>query len=296
MAGIITEEIIAYVGRPRNSVKFCKVCNTELSFENCRETKRGSGSLRSTCRDCEKEKDRAKHKAKYRIKHKRNRVSRGPAFTELLNKRRMAAQSAKFVKIDNKDFIIFEDKICEECGGIYRYDELTLERVCESCGIVDCEPVLWDAVGEFTGRQITSTQKSDYAISYEINRDKEIDVRRANDDELVHDRYLPSLSGQSYDHSLQIKYNRYSNKQGGTYDEYYSRCYRGTTQKPIERIEFSQKNNCNYIWQEDIKNISHEFVMTDDLRSRIIAIKKSLGLPEFVNYPGEIDLDGNVIS
>lgn len=169
MAGIIEVDTICQVGRPKNSIKFCKVCGIELTFENCRETKKGSGSLRSTCRDCEREKDKARKKAK--APHKRKRVSRGSHFTERTNRARMACQVTKIINIDHKDFIIFDDRICEECGGIYRYDEQTLERVCESCGLVDCEPVLWGAVGEFTGRQLKSYEKSKYDLSIEVNRD-----------------------------------------------------------------------------------------------------------------------------
>ena len=34
------------VGRPKNNVIHCKVCGIELSFFNCDETKKGSGSLK----------------------------------------------------------------------------------------------------------------------------------------------------------------------------------------------------------------------------------------------------------
>ncbi len=209
MAGIITEEIISHVGRPRNSVKFCKVCGIELTFENCKETKKGSGSLRSKCRDCEKEQDRARHAGKYRKKHK-VLVGRGPLFTEQLNKRRMATQSAILIEKDGKQLIFYEDKICEECGGIIRYDEDTLERICEKCGLVDADQVIYNAPNDqFTGKLLKSYEKSRYGnMRIEVNRDSDHDIVQSKNSHLVFDDYQPSIAGGTFDPSYSKWYHK----------------------------------------------------------------------------------------
>jgi len=124
---INNDTIHVHVGRPKNDNKFCE-CGVELTFENTRETKKGSGSLRSICKDCERYKDRASHKANYK-KHPHKKVSRGPLFAERPNRVGMAAQNSIVVRVDGKHIKLFEDALCEECGGILRYDE-HLERVC----------------------------------------------------------------------------------------------------------------------------------------------------------------------
>ena len=193
---INNDAIHVHVGRPKNDNKFCE-CGVELTFENTRETKKGSGSLRSTCKDCERYKDRASHKANYK-KHPHKKVSRGPLFAERPNRVGMAAQNSIVVRVDGKHIKLFEDALCEECGGILRYDE-HLERVCSECGLVS-ESVLFDAPNtEFTSRQLKDYEKSRYSLKIVVNRDKECDIRNSGNSHMVQDIYEQTISDGTLD-------------------------------------------------------------------------------------------------
>lgn len=192
MAGAIETIDFVHVGRPKNEVKFCKVCGIELTFETARETRKGSGSLRSTCRECERQQDNERKKAKYKRKH-RKLVSRGPAFSEKVNRVGMAAQSGRIETIcrpdkEPKQIIVFEDSYCEECGGLIRYDE-RVERVCSECGLVDSLPVINNQPGsELAGRQLKSYEKTKYDLALHANRDGEYDAL-GSDNYSIFDKY-----------------------------------------------------------------------------------------------------------
>lgn len=169
---INNDTLYVHVGRPKNNNKFCE-CGVELTIENTRETKKGSGSLRSMCRDCERDKDRASH----RKKHSQKKVSRGPLFAERSNRVGMAAQNYVVRKGKDRRIMVFENALCEECGGILRYDE-HLEKVCSECGLVSEPITIFDAPNtEVAGRQLKDYEKSRYDLRIIVNRDGECDNR-----------------------------------------------------------------------------------------------------------------------
>jgi hypothetical protein len=178
-------------GRPKNNNKHCINCGILLTLANARETKTGSGSFRSLCRDCERKKER-EHKTPLNTERerqnlvfnhagrlvtlrilvrrlnwlhtKRRHISRGVYFTERLNVVGMRATEP-----------------CTACGGVMRYDE-HLERVCDTCSAVDTTLTTLEDC-EFAGRQLKSYDKSCYSLRVVVNRDKEHDLRGGDDDD-----------------------------------------------------------------------------------------------------------------
>ena len=211
-----------HAGRPKNTIKYCKVCNVELSITNTRETKAGSQSLRSTCIECERAKDRERKQGKYQKKpHHGDKISRGPMFAERLNRVGMRAQTATIVQINTKkkekktdkivDFVkhvtVFTDMVCPECDGAIRYDE-HLERVCESCGLIG-EVVMYDqSNSEFAGRELTPSEKSKYDLKIFANRDSEIDRQHSGDGNAVFNTYTLTPVAGTFD----PQYSKYYKK------------------------------------------------------------------------------------
>ncbi len=163
MCAIIEEDIgnICHViGRPKNNASFCKDCGTTLSFENCRETSKGSGSLRKICLDCERKQNTSSRAAKRKTTatkaqvaiYKRFltgkqrylhdiRISTDPeSLHEFVNRANMAVQSPRIIKFWIEQWTFFSDSKCKECGGKIRYCPGTSEKVCENCGLIDETP------------------------------------------------------------------------------------------------------------------------------------------------------------
>jgi hypothetical protein len=179
---IIIEENIGFVpigrpvGRRRSNAKFCKECGIELDFGNARPTKKGSGSLRSTCRSCESAKSNARYKARTSTKPKKitKRISRGPVFVERPNLIGMAAQRVIYHEIEGspRHIAYYQDTICDECGGIIRYDE-HIDRVCEKCGLMGDQVIYSSLDMEYGGEKTKQHERSRYDLGYIINRDSE---------------------------------------------------------------------------------------------------------------------------
>jgi len=216
------------VGRPRSNAKFCKECGIELDFCNARETKKGSGSLRSTCRSCESSRSSARYKARTITKPQKikKRISRGPVFVERPNLIGMAVQSV--ICRENEEgsprhhHITFylEDALCDECGGKIRYDK-HLTRVCESCGLIGDQVIYGFLDMEFAGRTFTSREKSKYDIKFLLNRDGEIDKQRAKNRNTVFNSYEPAIAVGTYS----PEYKKYYRKSldVGKVPDYYER-------------------------------------------------------------------------
>ena len=103
---------VCTVGRPRNIAKVCKVCGSELNFQTARETKKGSGSLRSTCLECERGKNRERAASAYVKKHTK-KISRGRMFTERPNRFGMAVQDSEVIR----GFLLTPDSV----HGLYKW-------------------------------------------------------------------------------------------------------------------------------------------------------------------------------
>jgi hypothetical protein len=224
------------VGRPKNTNGICKVCGIELNFENARETRKGSRSLRSKCLSCEK----AEAQSKY-IKKGRKRVSRGPIFAERPNLIGMAVQRVKGVRLFSKiasdaicdkcgknligfkhlkDITIFQDALCDECGGIIRYDE-HIDRVCEKCGLMGDQVIYGFLDMEYAGRKVKSYEITRYDIDFHVNRDAEIDRQHSGNGNTVFNSYEPSPVARAFS----LEYSKYYEKSldVGKVPDYYDR-------------------------------------------------------------------------
>jgi hypothetical protein len=215
-------------GRPQSNNTHCKICGQQLIIGvNARETSKGSGRPRNKCTKCENAGRYKRRNPKptklvfddndrtitLKIAAKWQPRRTTTISYERLNPVGMSAQIEtpytkveKWAEVDGTDhyrrktYFYYEDMVCDECGGIVRFDE-NYERVCEDCGLVHGTIEVTDADVRGWQRSIPlSENHRKNGPRFKINRDGEHDNDKGCADMMYRQLYSRRLK------------NRYSSK------------------------------------------------------------------------------------